>query len=311
MPDDAQAAGCGDRSASMPASPLAQRLRAHVEQLAGRIGERNVVRPAALHAAADYIRTQWQLQGYEVAGQTYAVGEVRSENLEVTLRGRGKPGEIILIGAHYDTVPGSPGANDNASGIAGMLEISRMLASAAPERTVRFVAFVNEEPPFFFSDRMGSGVYARAARRRGDDIVLMASLEMLGCYSDRPGSQTYPPLLRYFYPDRADFIAFVSNLGSRRVLRQAENAFREVSDFPLQSLATFSFVPGVAWSDQLSFWREDYPAIMVTDTAFYRYPYYHSSEDTPDRLDYASMARVVEALARTFERLASAPAVGR
>jgi hypothetical protein len=144
---------------------------------------------------------------------------------------------------------------------------------------------------------MGSHVYARAARRRGDAIRVMLSLEMLGCYSDRPGSQGYPPLLRWFYPDRGNFIAFVSNLASRRALRETVRAFRAHSDFPCESLATFAFVPGVAWSDQLSFWREGYPAAMVTDTAFHRYAHYHTAQDTPDRLDYPAMARVVQGLA--------------
>ena len=151
---------------------------------------------------------------------------------------------------------------------------------------------------------MGSGVYARAARERNDDIRMMLSLEMLGCYSNRLGSQLYPPLLRWFYPDRGNFIAFVSNLASRIALRQAVRAFRAHSDFPCESLAAFSFVPGVSWSDHLSFWREGYAALMVTDTAFYRYPHYHTSRDTPDRLSYAQMARVVEGLALAALELA-------
>jgi Zn-dependent M28 family amino/carboxypeptidase len=130
------------------------------------------------------------------------------------------------VGAHYDSVYGSPGADDNASGIAALLEISRCLAALSTVQTVRFVAFVNEEPPFFYSNGMGSAVYARAARERDDDIRLMISLEMLGYYDSRPNSQTYPPLLRSFYPNRGDFIAFVGNLRSRRQVRLVVNAFR-------------------------------------------------------------------------------------
>jgi Zn-dependent M28 family amino/carboxypeptidase len=275
---------------------MTERLRHHVEVLATEIGERNVLRPAALRAAADYIRAQWRSQGYEIVSQRYEAGGVTSENLEVTIRGSTKPTEIILVGAHYDTVQGSPGANDNASGVAALLEISRDFASLRPERTVRFVAFVNEEPPFFASDLMGSAVYAKAARERGDDIRLMVSLEMLGFYSDRPGSQSYPPLLRIFYPDRANFVAMVSNFRSRQALLELVRAFRAGSDFPVESLAAFEFVPGLAWSDQLSFWRQGYPAAMVTDTAFYRYSHYHSASDTPEKLVYASMSRVVAGL---------------
>jgi Zn-dependent M28 family amino/carboxypeptidase len=275
---------------------LASRLQGHVSALANRIGERNVFRPQALHAAADYIRAQWVSQGYQVATQSYEVYGVRSENLEITLPGTDQPDEILLIGAHYDSVQGSPGANDNASGVAALLELSRALSRMKPSCSIRFVAFVNEEPPFFYWGKMGSGVYAKAARAKNDDIKLMISLEMLGYYSDAPHSQSYPPLLGFFYPDRANFIAFVSNLDSRDQLHELVAAFRAHSDFPAESLAAFSFVPGVSWSDQLSFWREDYKAVMVTDTAFYRYAYYHSGQDTPEKLDYIAMARVVSGL---------------
>jgi Zn-dependent M28 family amino/carboxypeptidase len=298
LPGVAGASGAGQGSPSSPdgLDAMTARLRRHVEALAKEIGERNVLRPAALRAAAEYIRSQWRDQGYEIALQRYEAGGVTGENLEVTVRGRSKATEIVLVGAHYDTVRGSPGANDNASGVAALLEISREFASLAPERTVRFVAFVNEEPPFFASDLMGSAVYAKAARARGDDIRLMVSLEMLGFYSDRPGSQSYPPLLGLFYPDRANFVAMVSNFRSRPALLELVRAFRGGSDFPVESLAAFEFVPGVAWSDQLSFWRQGYPAVMVTDTAFYRYSHYHSASDTPEKLVYPSMARVVAGL---------------
>ena len=290
--------------AAPPGQTLVDRLRTHVTRLAGEIGERNVFRENALHAAADYIRAEWMAQGYKVSSQSYTVEGVPSENLEVTVPGKSKPGEIILIGAHYDTVHGSPGANDNASGVAALLEISRKFTRLAPACSVRFVAFVNEEPPFFFWGKMGSMIYAKAARVRGDNIRFMVSLEMLGYYSDQPGSQSYPPLLRFFYPDRANFIAFVSNFKSRHALRQLVDAFRSRSDFPAESLATFEFVPGVSWSDHLSFWREDYLALMVTDTAFNRYAYYHTALDTPEKLNYESMARVVDGLQNAFPALA-------
>ena len=289
-----------------PTQPrLAARLRAHVTTLAGDIGERNVFLPERLHAAADYIRDEWQIQGHRVSPQAYVTHGVDCRNLEVTLSGTTKPAEIVVVGAHYDSVQGSPGANDNASGVAALLEIGRALAQARLGRTVRLVAFVNEEPPFFYWNEMGSGVYAKAARRRGDDIRLMISLEMLGSYSDLPGSQRYPPLFKWFYPERANFIAFVSNLASRQVLKRTVEAFRRHSSFPAESLASFEFVPGVAWSDQLSFWRADYRALMVTDTAFYRYPYYHTAQDTPDKVDYERMAQVVEGLVRALAALAN------
>lgn len=292
-------------AATAEALPLAQRLRAHVRRLAGGIGERNVWRPQALQAAADYIRGEWRRQGHAVQAQTYAAYGVPSENLEITLKGTSRPERILLVGAHYDSVRGSPGANDNASGVAVLIELGRALKDAGLQRTVRLVSFVNEEPPFFFWGEMGSGVYARAARARGDDIRLMLSLEMLGAYRDAPGSQRYPPFLRWFYPDRANFIAFVSNIASRPALERTVAAFRSASAFPAESLAAPAIVPGVSWSDHLSFWRADYPAVMVTDTAFYRYPHYHTAQDTPEKLDYARMAQVAEGLAQAIVLLAN------
>ena len=276
-------------------SLLEQRLQMHVEQLAGQIGERNVWRPQALHAAAEYIRSAWHQLGYEVHAQGYDVEGVWSENLEIEIQGGARASEIVLVGAHYDTVRGSPGADDNASGVAALLEIARLLSAMKPERTLRLVAFVNEE--FFNSAEMGSKIYARAARKRNDDIRIMLSLEMLGCYSDQPDSQNYPSFLRWFYPNRGNFIGFVSNLKSRRALKELAGAFAANSNFPFETLASPASVPGVGWSDHISFWQQGYQGVMVTDTAFYRYPHYHRASDTPEKLDYDRMARVVEGLA--------------
>jgi hypothetical protein len=199
---------------------LEARLRRHVARLAGEIGERHVLRPEALHAAERTIAGTFHGLGCAVTRQNYEAQGVDCANLEVTIEGAAAASEIVLAGAHYDTVPGSPGADDNASGVAAVLELARLLRDSKPARTIRLVAFVNEEPPFFFWGEMGSRVYARAARRRGDDIRVMLSLEMLGCYSDEPESQGYPPLLKYFYPERGDYIAFVSNLRSRHAAQR-------------------------------------------------------------------------------------------
>lgn len=288
----------------MTGNGLARRLRSHVHTLAGGIGERNYTRPAALKAAEDYVRAALGASGYEVAAHSYVVRGVRSANLEVTRAGSRWPEEIILVGAHYDSVFGSPGADDNASAVAVLLELARVWQGRRPARTVRFVAFTNEEPPFFFSKQQGSRVYARAARRRGDDIRLMISLEMLGFYRDEPGSQSYPPFMRRFYPERGDFVALVSNFRSRRLMRRFARLFRASCAFPLEHLATFTWLPGVAWSDHLSFWREGYRALMVTDTAFFRNPNYHAATDTPDTLDYGRLAAVTSGLDRALAALA-------
>ena len=291
-------------AAAIAGASLESRLRRHVNTLAGDIGARNVWRPEALEAAARYIEDEFSDLGYDVVAQSYEIHGVSCRNLEATVPGTSKA--IVLAGAHYDTVAGCPGADDNASGVAGLIEIARALRQLEPTRAVKLVAFVNEEPPFFFFGEMGSKVYAEAARLRGDDIRVMLSLEMLGCYSDDRGSQAYPPFLKWFYPDRGNFIAFVSNLRSRRALDEVVRAFRAGSDFPAERLASPAFVPGVSWSDQLSFWRAGYPALMVTDTAFYRYPHYHEPTDTPDRIRFPEMARVVDGLAKAVAVLAGA-----
>jgi Zn-dependent M28 family amino/carboxypeptidase len=280
-------------------------LRRHVDALALGIGERHVRLPYALVAAARYIDEAFSLAGYSVRPQHYQVEGVTYTNLEVECIGRDTAHEIVLIGAHYDTIEGSPGADDNASGVAAMIEVARLLHGRRLRGTVRCVAFVNEEARFFYSSRMGSAVYARAARARGDDIKVMLSLETMGYFSSRPRSQRYPPLLRFFYPDRGNFIAFVSNLRSRSALTRVHEAFRSQCAFPSARLASPPIVPGVSWSDQLSFWRVGYPAVMVTDTALYRYPHYHRPTDTPEKLDFASLACVTAGLAQAVAVLAS------
>ena len=285
---------------------LIQRLRAHVYELAGKIGEHNIFHPVALHAAEAYITREWEQQGYSVRKQTYSVQGIECANLEITCTGNSRNNDVILIGAHYDSVLGSPGANDNGSGVAALLELSRLFKDVALETSLRFVAFVNEEPPFFFWPGMGSMVYAKAAKQRGDPIRFMISLETIGCYRDQHGSQSYPPLLKYFYPDTGNFITFVSNLRSRKIMRDCVHAFSSVTDFPVQSIATLALVPGVAWSDHLAFWRHGYKAFMVTDTAFYRYPYYHTAQDTPDKLNYAPYAEMTNGLFLMLSRLANA-----
>ncbi len=292
-----------EQTSDVSPSVLADQLRDHVTHLALKVGQRNIFHAHALNEAAAYIHNEWNAQSYEVEVQYYQTKGVQCKNLEISRIGKTKPQEIILVGAHYDTVEGSPGANDNASGIAALIELSRFFSTIETERTLRFVAFTNEESPFFSSGQMGSTVYARRSSERNENIRLMISLEMLGFYSNKPGSQSYPMLLRYFYPDRADFVAMVSNLASRKELYQLVSAFKTHSDFPVESLAAFEFIPGVAWSDHQSFWQEGYPAVMVTDTAFYRYKAYHTEKDTPEKLDYPAMAQVVEGLFHTLRTL--------
>ncbi len=275
---------------------LRERLHRHVHTLSGEIGVRNMSHPEQLQRARVYILKQWKDMGFTPSERTFSVDERSVANLEVEIRGKKDPGEIIVIGAHYDTVM-SPGADDNASGVAGLLELSREFSDQTPDRTVRFVAFVNEEPPFYRDEeKMGSRVYARRARERNESIRAMISLEMLGYYSSEDGSQDYPFPLSLIYPSTGDFIGFVSNFSSRHLLRRTLREFRQEATIPSEGGAPPGWVPGVGWSDHWSFWQEGYAAMMVTDTAVFRNPHYHRSTDRPDTLDYTAMSRVVDGL---------------
>lgn len=279
-------------------------LKRHVEMLAGQIGERNVWNPEALAAAALYIRKTFEDLGYEVHVQAFESGDMTVQNLEVELPGDGEPEEVIILGAHYDSVAGTPGANDNGSGVAAMLEIARLLAGNSYSSTLRFVAFANEEPPFFYSEQMGSRVYAARSRQRGEEIKAMLALETIGYYSDQPGSQQYPIPFGLFYPDTGNFIGFIGNLSSRRLVRQALGAFRASTPFPSEGVAAPGWMMGIHWSDHWSFWQEGYPAIMITDTALFRYQHYHAPTDTPEKIDYSSLARVTRGVANVVTELA-------
>jgi hypothetical protein len=284
---------------------LREELEAHVTMLAGEIGPRNVAHPRRLTAARAYLEAMLAEMGYEVERQTYEAQGVQCANLIVERAGSAHSDEIIIVGAHYDSCWLSPGADDNASAVAGVLALARHFADARPQRTVRFACFVNEEPPFFQREGMGSLAYARRCRQRGENIAAMVCLEMIGCFSDEPSSQRYPiPGLGLFYPKRGDFIGFVGNLRSRRLVRETVGAFRRHAHFPSEGAALPAWVPGISLSDHWSFWKNGYKAVMVTDTAMYRYNQYHETTDTPEKLDYERMARVVDGLAAVIEDLA-------
>jgi hypothetical protein len=293
-------------------SSTADQLRTDVQVLAGRIGERNVAHPDQLAAAEDYLAASLAKAGYQVQWQTFDVKGVKCSNLIAELKGTTRPDEIIIIGGHYDAVANCPAANDNASGSAATLALARSFAGRPQERTIRFVLFVNEEPPYFWTDDMGSLVYARSCKERGDRIVGMLSLETIGFYSDKPGSQEYPPPMSVAYPSTGNFIGFVGMAESEEFVKRCVAAFRSSVDFPSEGAALTSLVPRVGASDHWSFWKQGYPAVMVTDTAPYRYPHYHKPTDTPEKLDYERMARVVTGLEGVVRTIANekAPAAG-
>jgi Peptidase family M28 len=279
-------------------------LQRDVETLAGSIGERNLSRYTNLLAAADFLEASFASAGYAARRQSYSASGKNCDNIEAEITGADRADEIVLIGGHYDSIEGSPGANDNATGAAAVLALARAFAEKKTSRTLRFVAFVNEEPPYYRTPAMGSVVYARRARERGEKIVAMLSLETIGYYSEAEGSQHYLFPLNLFYPSTGNFIGFVGNLSSRRLVRRVVGSFRGGAVFPSEGAALPGFIMGVGWSDQWSFWREGYPAVMVTDTALFRYPYYHSDEDTPDKVRYEELARVVTGLQAVVADLA-------
>jgi Zn-dependent M28 family amino/carboxypeptidase len=282
---------------------LRDELRADVEMLGGQIGERNLNRYPQLQAAAEFIENSFMGAGLQPRRDSYTLKNLLCHNIEAEIHGSSP--EIILIGAHYDSVFGAPGANDNGSGVAAMLALAHRFAGRSTSQTLRFVAFVNEEPPFFQTPQMGSFVYASRCKQRGDKIAAMISLETIGYFSDAPNSQSYPaPGLGMFYPTTGNFIAFVGNVRSRPLLRRALSIFRAQEKIPSEGAALPDFIPGVSWSDQWSFWKHDYPAIMITDTAPFRYRPYHEPTDTPDKLDYDRFALVVSGMEKVIRDLA-------
>jgi hypothetical protein len=283
---------------------LSTALRLSVATLAGSIGERNYIYLKNLNAAAEYIEQSLSRSGLSVRRYPYSVDGKIYYNIEAKKKGRTDAGRIIVIGAHYDSVLGSPGANDNASGIAALLALARGFAEKQTMSTIRFVAFSNEEPPFFWTQDMGSYVYANLCKERGENIAGMISLETIGCYYEREGTQHYMFPLGFLYPSRGNFIALVSNLLSRKLLKETVSAFRRNTAFPSEGGSFPWFTPGVFWSDHWPFWKMGYPALMVTDTALFRYPYYHTGDDTPDKLDYDHLARVVTGLEKAIGNLA-------
>ena len=286
---------------------LAARLEATVRHLSGDIGERHFRRAHALDDALSFIRDELGRSHVTATDHPFEVSGRQFTNLEVIVPSRSggtEPG-CIVVGAHYDTVPGTPGADDNATGVAALLELARQLAHERFERGLRLVFFPNEEPPFFPNAGMGSAAYAAQLRRAGVDVHLMISLEMLGYYSDRPHSQRYPPGFSFWYPNRGNFIAFVSNLRSRKRLHELKSAFTTSCDFPCESLAAPEWTVVVGLSDHSSFWKQGYPGLMVTDTAFMRNPHYHQASDTADTLDFDRFAQVTAGLVEAVKRLAS------
>ncbi len=288
---------------------IAEELKRHVEELSVRIGVRRATEGDSLLRAERYLWSELSLVATGRLSREPIPGSPgNAANLVLDLPGR-RSGPLLLIGAHYDSAPGgTPAANDNGSGTAAALVLAKHLAPRTHDLPLRFVLFANEEMPYFASPTMGSLVHAQGCKARGEQLRSMISLETMGYYSDAPGSQKYPPPLNHLYPDRGNFIGFVGNLGSRRLLRESIGSFRSHAQIASEGAALPAALPGVGWSDHWSFWQQGYQAIMVTDTAPFRDPNYHELSDTVDKLSFEKLARVVVGLQAVLSELSSAAA---
>ena len=271
-----------------------ERLEKHVRMLSETFIPRDADSTQNLDRVAAYISRQLRDAKGSVSEQTYNIGKKTYRNVIATFGPTA--GERIVVGAHYDAFHTFPGADDNASGIAGLLELARLLARDELPMRVDLAAFTLEEPPYFRTKWMGSAVHARSLKEQGVEVRAMIALEMIGCFSDERGSQGVPlPILKLFYPSRGNFIAVVGKLGQRRLTRRVKKAMQCATELPVYSINAPSIVPGIDFSDHRNYWAAGYPAVMITDTAFYRNSRYHSARDTADTLDYSRMALVVEA----------------
>lgn len=287
---------------------LDKRLRLHVDRLAGLIGPRHLGKLSAFQAAATYVERELAKLGDEVVREPYPVKDIEVANAYIERQGESAADQIVVVGAHYDSVPTTPGADDNASAVAVLIEVARLLRNVRCPRTIRFVSFACEEPPHFYTETMGSQIHARACRQRRERITAMVCLEMLGFYTDEPHSQRLPEgiprWLSWAFPKRGNFLASVGNLRSLRTVWQFDRGFRRASRLPLFSIALPELIQAIRLSDNSSFWDQGYSALMITDTSFLRNPHYHQATDTPDTLDYARMALATLGVAGGVARLA-------
>lgn len=294
-----------DRAAaeSQQSKELAQSLKRDVEHLAVTIGERHMNKREALDAAEAFLVDRVTAIGYPVSVEAFEARGHVFHNLVFDRVGTTNPEQIFVVGAHYDTAEGTPGANDNGTGVATLLALAEAFSARDVPRTIRFVLYANEEPPFFGTDDMGSRHHANAAVARGDRMWAMLSLETMGAFSDEDGSQKYPAPFGLLYPSRGDFIAFVSDTESRDFLQRAMIAFRAHGEIPSEGGALPGEMPGVYWSDHWSYWRVGVPAVMVTDTAPFRSQHYHEATDTPDKVDFHRLSLVTIGLAHGVDAL--------
>jgi hypothetical protein len=274
------------------------RLEAHVRALAETFAPRDHEHPENLEKVAAYVQREFAQAGGRVAEQPFQAGGQTYQNVIASWGPEG--GERVVVGAHYDAAGPYPGADDNASGVAGLLELAHLLgAGASPTLRVDLVAFCLEEPPYFATDRMGSAVHAASLKREGVRVRAMLCMEMIGYFTDVPNSQQFPiPAMKPFYPSVGNFITVAGRPDDAELTRRVKAVMREAGGdaLPVHSVTAPASLQGLDFSDHRNYWAAGYPAVMITDSAFFRNPHYHTREDTPDTLDYRRMALVVDGL---------------
>lgn len=286
-------------------SGSARSLYGHVESISVRIGPRSYKDYEALTKTRAYINERLRAWGYSPVEQPFNYKGREYFNIEAAIEGGRAPREIIVVGAHYDTVEDTPGADDNDSALAVLLEMCRLLKDSSPARTIKFVFFSLEERPAFATRSMGSEVYAGKQKEAGADIRGMVCLEMVGYFSDKAGGQTVPiALMGKGISTTPDFIGVIGNSSSSGLVARVRSSIEAGSRVPVESLVASSIIPGVDFSDHRSFWRMGYEAVMITDTAFYRNPNYHTTRDTIETLDFEKMAGLLGGLIKAVQDLA-------
>ncbi|OIP42437.1 MAG: hypothetical protein AUK47_04385 [Deltaproteobacteria bacterium CG2_30_63_29] len=296
----------GESAKDEPIAPIeppeidSSRLREHVTTLSKTIGERNTAHLAQLSEAEDYIREQLEQFGFEVLVLPITASDgTTSQNLVVEVPATRADAPTLIVGAHYDSARGTPGADDNATGVAVLLELARRLHGKELAGRVRLIAFTNEEPPYFGTEDMGSAAYvASLDEAQRTSITAMLSLECMGFYSEAPGSQSYPPLVGSLYPDAGNFVAVVGDLTASKLIAAVKKELAN-QNVAVESIAAPAFVPGIDWSDHAPFAAAGVPALMVTDTAIFRNPNYHEATDTLEKLDFKRLAALTHALEAT------------
>ncbi len=293
-----------ERQGNVDLGNIRKELGSDLSYMSVGLGPRNAFSYERLQKCAKWIKKRWESQGYVVESNKFSIQGREYENLAIEIKGKKSPEEIIIVSAQYDTLPDSPGANNNASGVAVLFQLSNLLRNFTPDKTIRLIDFVNEEDPFFGTEWMGSFRYAENAYQKHENVKIILSIDSIGIYKDEPGSQKLPFPFSLFYPDRGNFLAFIGDFGSRKYMIKATRGFRRGSAFPIKAGVVPKCVKGAAWSDHVSFWKFGYAGMQITDTGAFRSPYHTTKEDTLEKINLDALSRIVIGMYGSITELA-------